>query len=116
MSTVLAARKAALGALAALALLAGAMFIGPTPKASASIGQCPEAVVICVWSQTNYEGNFSYWSAAEWGCHTHELNPNIRSVWNRTGLKVVLGGRGYSEPHERKPIEPAVTGLICWPE
>ena len=108
-------RKMSWGALIALALLVSAMLVA-TQKASASIGQCPEATVICVWSRTNYEGTFSWWSAADWGCHNHIENPNVRSVWNRTGLYVTLGERGTSFPHERKPIEPAVTGLICWPE
>ena len=114
-------RRALVVVLAALALLAGALFISAT-KASASISECPESAV-CVWENNNFTGKFSYWEAGNEGCHTHEFNPKIRSGDDRTTKNVRFGGWGTIRPLE-PPFkttfqlaagENPVTGEICWP-
>jgi len=108
------ARNALLSALAALALLAGALLIA-APKASASMSQC-SAGTVCAWENSNFTGNFSQWSASETGCHNHAGNPKIRSGWNRTGVTVRYGGviELGSGLWFEKPGGNAITGEICW--
>lgn len=107
-------RNASLCALAALTLLVGAMSVA-TPKASASLSQCP-ANAVCVWEGRNYDGNFSWWPAWDTGCHNHAFNPNLRSIWNNSNVwwvgfgSVAIGGNvQYSLPSG------SVTTPICWP-
>ena len=109
------ARKISLSALVALILLVGALFVA-APKASAGLGQCPYNAM-CIWSQPQYQGQFSWWPAHDTGCHNHANNPNIRSAFNnmisytaRVGGFAILGpltGHGYYPQN--------VTGLVCWP-
>jgi Peptidase inhibitor family I36 len=109
-------RRTFLSALAALTLLAGALFVA-APKASAAKSECPENAV-CVWQNTNFTGIFSWWPASNTGCHNHSSNPNLRSGWNRTGVNVRFGGRGTFGPNTSFQIgggEPPLTGEICWP-
>jgi peptidase inhibitor family I36 len=105
-------RKVLPAALAALAILASSLLVGAT-TASASSSQCSENTV-CAWSQSGYEGTFSWWPASETGCHNHSGNPTIRSGWNRTGYMVRYGGGGSFPPGKRENL-PAITGEICWP-
>jgi len=114
MHTVLVARKALVGALVALAVLAGALFIAAS-KASASRSQCSENTV-CVWEQPNYEGRFSWWPEENWGCHTHVTNTPIRSTWNRTFWGVRYGGFGVFGGGSAISNFGPVYGEICWPE
>jgi hypothetical protein len=114
MHTIPVARKVSLSALVALALLAGALFVA-TPKASASREQCTWGTV-CAWSHLNFEGQFSWWWGSNTGCKAHEGNPNLRSFWNRTEWWDQIPGKGRSiAPWEILYVEPAVTGVICWP-
>lgn len=111
---VLGTRNVFLSALAALTLLAGALFVA-APKASAAKSQC-SANTVCAWENSNFTGNFSQWSAGETGCHNHAGNPNIRSGWNRIGSNVRYGGVLILEPGFafEKPTGNAITGEICW--
>ena len=113
MHTVSTAREGrVLGALVALALLAAVLFV-VTPKASASKSECEPGGKVCGWSGENYTGTFSWW-AANTGCHNHEFNPNIRSMYNHTGHDIELPGRGILGAGFSFPwAEPAITGLIC---
>jgi Peptidase inhibitor family I36 len=114
MHTVPVTRKVFLSALVALALFVGAMFVA-TPRASASQSQCSRGTV-CVWSGSNFDGNFSWWPAGSTGCHSHANNPNLRSGWNRTGYRVRIGGDGFLYPdYVFNDFGNPVTGLICWP-
>jgi peptidase inhibitor family I36 len=116
MHTLSVERKVLLGALAALALFAGALFAS-TPKASASLSQCPENAV-CVWQNNDFTGEFSWWPASNEGCHNHASNPQLRSGWNRTSLKVRWGGSGLpGVPGELWQLLSgnSITGEICWP-
>jgi Peptidase inhibitor family I36 len=82
-----------------------------------SLGQCP-ANAVCAWSQTNYEGNFSWWPASDTGCHSHASNPNIRSGFNNTGYSVRYGGGPTMPPYTGFGLNAganSITGLICWP-
>jgi hypothetical protein len=100
-----------LGAYVALALLAAVLFVA-TPKASASKSECAGGWV-CAWSGESYTGNFSHWGANT-GCHNHENNPNIRSMYNNTGHDIELPGRGILGAGFSFPwAEPPITGLIC---
>jgi hypothetical protein len=114
MQNVSLVRRTVLGALAALALLACALFVA-APKASASLSQC-SAGTVCAWENSNFTGNFSQWSASETGCHNHAGNPKIRSGWNRTGVTVRYGGVIELGPGLafEKPTGNAITGEICW--
>jgi Peptidase inhibitor family I36 len=112
---VAAVRTVFVSALAALTLLACALFVA-APKASASISECPENSV-CVWAARNYEGQFSYWAASEKGCHNHANNKEIRSIANWTGHKVEVVGRFILEPDigvSLNPGEGPITTAICW--
>jgi hypothetical protein len=115
MHAVPVARKVSLGALCALALLAGALFVA-TPKASAGLEQC-SANQVCVWENNNFTGNFSWWWRSDTGCHNHAGNPNIRSAYNRTDYLVRPGGH----PDIIRPgywwslYSGSITGQICWP-
>jgi len=115
MHTVPVARKVFLGALVALALLAGAMLVA-TPKASAGIEQCSPGTV-CIWQAANWEGNFSWWSTP--GCYNHEGNPEIRAAWNRSSHRVRLGGGPIlnvgSPPYSTGSGRIWITGQVCFP-
>jgi hypothetical protein len=101
-----------LGALVAFALLAVVLFIA-TPKASAEISQCAEGGRVCAWSGANYTGTFSWW-AANTGCHNHEFNPSIRSMYNHTGHDINIVGRGtLGAGFSFAWAEPAITTAIC---
>jgi hypothetical protein len=100
-----------LGALVALALLAAVLFVA-TPKASASISQCESAGRVCAWSGGEYTGTFSWW-AANTGCHNHEFNPSIRSMYNRTGHDINVAGGTLGAGFAFGWAEPAITGAIC---
>lgn len=116
MHTLSVDRKILLSVLIALALLVGALFAA-TPKASASLSQC-SAGTVCVWENNNFTGNFSQWPASSEGCHSHEGNPQLRSGWNRTNLKVRWGGSGLpGAPGEEWQLLSGnpITGEICWP-
>jgi hypothetical protein len=116
MYTASLAQRAFLGALAALTLLAGVLFVA-APKASASLSQCPENAV-CVWQNWDLTGNFSWWPASSEGCHSHVGNENLRSGWNNTNLKVRWGGSGLAGKPGEEWVDPngnPVTGEICWP-
>jgi Peptidase inhibitor family I36 len=114
MHTIPVARKVALSALVAIALLAGAMFVA-TPKASAGLEQC-SANTVCVWEGNDFDGNFSWWARSNTGCHNHEGNPNIRSAWNRTDYRVRLGGWGEIADDIAIGLgSGSITGQICWP-
>lgn len=108
------ARKGFLAALVALALLAGALFVA-TPKASANISQC-SANTACAWSNGGWEGQFSWWPLNS-GCHFHENNPSIRSIYNRTTRIIEVPGRGLLIfPGEAITLNSGVnsiTGQIC---
>lgn len=111
-------RKISLSALAALMLLLGALVIAATaaPQASANIFDC-SAGQICVWEDTSYTGQMSWWWQGDRGCKTHRENPNIRSAYNLTRYTVQLGGREYVNPtYPWSSGNPAiyVTGVICW--
>ena len=114
MHTVPVARKVFLSTLAALALLAGAMFVA-TPKASAGLGQCSYNTV-CAWSEEGWRGNFSWWSLNS-GCHNHEGNPRLRSVYNLTTRTIEIPGQGERIlPGGTISLQPwmnAITGVIC---
>jgi Peptidase inhibitor family I36 len=114
-------RKAFLGALAALALLTGALLTS-AHKASASLSQCGETA-ICVWENNNFTGNFSWWHSWEEGCHSHDNNPKIRSGEDRSTLNVRFGGQVTLEPlvppfyttFQLAAGANPITGQICWP-
>jgi len=113
MHTVPVARKVSLGALVALAMLVGALFIA-TPQASAERSQCSENTA-CVWERSGYEGRFSFWGPNT-GCHNHEGNPSLRSVWNRTGRTIEIPGRFNIGPGGSISLggsENSITGLVC---
>jgi Peptidase inhibitor family I36 len=114
MRTATVTRKVSVSALVALALLAGALLIA-TPKASASMSECPSGAV-CIWKNSNFTGPLSIWAASETGCHTHEANPEIRSGYNRSGHNVQFGGQIELESGLwfEKPGGNAITGQICW--
>ncbi len=115
MHTVPVARKMFLSALVALALLAGALFVA-TPNASADRSQCSSNTV-CAWSNSGYIGNFSFWAASDRGCHNHESNPRLRSVWNRTNNTISIPGKGINVgPGGSISLEGGaneITGVIC---
>lgn len=114
MHAVPVARRALLGALVALALIVGALFIA-APKASASSAQCNTTGRVCVWALANYEGNFSWWGAGT-GCHNHAENANLRTVWNRTSHSINIPERGWVAPNSAMILgggEPSITGLVC---
>lgn len=115
MHGALIARKVSLGALVALALLAVALFVA-TPGASADRSQC-SSNTICAWSNSGYIGNFSFWNASDRGCHNHESNPRLRSVWNRTSNTISIPGKGLNiGPGGSISLEGGaneITGVIC---
>ena len=112
MQAVQVARKSILGALAALTLLAGALLFA-APSASASLSQCSSNTV-CVWSQTDFGGDFSWWGAGDSGCHDHN-GINVKAIWNRTGATVSVPGRGITLlPGSQATFDQAITGVICW--
>ena len=111
MQSVPVARKTVLSALAALALLAGVLLATAT-KASASLAQC-SANTVCVWSQTDYGGDFSYWGGGDTGCHDH-AGIAVKAIWNRTGSSVSIPGRGITiGSGGQATFDQAVTGVIC---
>lgn len=112
MSHVSVARRTFLSALLAATLFAGLLFAF-APKASADLSQCPNNAV-CAWSGTNYTGSFTWWPAANTGCHNHSGIPTLQSFWNRTGYVVRLGGQGNLGSGLADPNR-TVTGDICWP-
>jgi Peptidase inhibitor family I36 len=81
-----------------------------------STSQCSPGTM-CVWSNANFTGNFSQWPASDTGCHPHAGNPSLRSGWNRTSLRVRVGGRFFLEPTFFFSLEAQnpVTGEICFP-
>lgn len=84
-----------------------------SPKA---LSQCP-ANAVCAWSQADFQGNFSFWSASDTGCKNHANNPNIRSGFNRTGFNVRFGGGPTLSPGTGFSLIQGnpIIGLICWP-
>jgi Peptidase inhibitor family I36 len=115
MYSVSIARRTSLSALVALALFAGALFAG-APKASASMSQCPSNSV-CIWSGSDFSGEFSHWPASESGCHNHSSFLAFRSGWNNTGKSVNFGDAGSIPSGESFYVtggEPSYTGEICW--
>jgi hypothetical protein len=73
-------RKAFLSALAALALLAGALFVA-APKASAS--SCV-ANYVCIWDQITYNGAIHYYACSSLGTFSTPFgNPyrSAKSLW-----------------------------------
>lgn len=114
MHTVSVARKPVLSALIALVLLAGALGIASS-NASAARSQCDTSGRVCAWSTTSFEGTFSWWAASNTGCKTHEMNPNIRAIWNRAGTTVTIPERGVAIfGGASVTFETPVTGNICW--
>jgi hypothetical protein len=113
MHTVPIVRKVLLSALAASTLLAGALF-GTTSKASASKAQC-SVNTVCVWSQTDFGGDFSYWASSDTGCHNH-AGIAVKAIWNRTDFTVRIPGRGVNVlGGGEATFDQAVTGDICFP-
>jgi hypothetical protein len=111
-----AVRTVFLSALAALTLLAGALFVA-APKASASVSQC-SGNKVCIWAGRNYEGKFDWWAASETGCHNHEGNPEVRSIYNKTAYNVEVYGRFILQSGIGVSLEPGegpITSAICWP-
>jgi hypothetical protein len=92
------ARNTLLIVLAALTLLAGALFVA-APKVSAAKSECPSNSV-CIWSGANFTGNFSHWAETNNGCKSHVENPKFKSGWNNTNLKVKFGNFGSTPPGE----------------
>jgi Peptidase inhibitor family I36 len=107
-------RKVFLGALVALAFLAGALFVA-TPKASAALSDCSGGRV-CVWSGAGYGGTFSWWGLNT-GCHNHAFNPTLRSVYNNTGGFISIPSIGaVFNPFTAASLgagQPSITGAIC---
>jgi hypothetical protein len=115
MQAVRVTQKVFASALVTLALLTGALLVA-APKASASMGQCPENSV-CIWSKSGWTGDFTSWPASQTGCHNHESIPSLRSGWNRTGYNVYFGWEGPIPPGEAFYLtagEPSITGNVCW--
>lgn len=113
MHAVSVARKTSLSALLALVVLAGALFL-VVPKASAERSQC-SGNTVCAWSRSGYEGQFSWW-APNTGCHSHEGNPAIRSIWNNTNKTIEIPARFAIGPGGAISLsagENSITGLIC---
>lgn len=109
-------RKLFLGALAALVLIT-CVLLADTPKASASLSQCP-ANSVCIWELSGWTGEFSHWAASETGCHNHSKFLSFRSGYNNTSVKVRFGSAGVIPPGEafyRTAGEPSITGEVCWP-
>ena len=106
-------RNVFLGALVALALLAGALFAS-TPMASAKKSQC-SLHTVCIWSGSNFTGTFSQWPESETGCHNHIFNPTFKSGWNRANLNVTFGTFGVVPPAVSFSTNgSAFEGNICW--
>lgn len=106
-----------LSVLAALTLFAGTLFAS-TPKASASLGECP-ANSVCIWSLSGWTGTFVHWPASSTGCHAHENVPTFRSGYDNTSYKVLFGTAGVIPPGEAfyaTAGEPSYSGYICWPD
>lgn len=81
-----------------------------------SLAQCSFATV-CAWETPNYDGNFSWWSSTDTGCHSHDNNPVLHSGYNRTGWIVYYGSlevqpeHGFFFPYGGgNPI----TGMVCF--
>jgi Peptidase inhibitor family I36 len=100
--------------LTALALLAVALFVGtPSALSAEQRYQCSPDTV-CGWSIKNYEGTFSWSASSDTGCHTHDWNPNINSIWNRTARTVEIPGRHlYVGPYSAIETGEGITGRIC---
>lgn len=113
MQYVSAAQRTTLSAVVALTLLVGVLFVA-TPKASASQSQCP-ANAVCVWEGRNFDGNFSWWPAWDTGCHSHVNNPELRSIWNRSGYWVGFGSYAVQSGVATGLPSGYVSGLVCWP-
>lgn len=115
MHTVPAVQRSVLAALVALTLLAGVLLFVAAPKASADLSQCP-ANAVCVWEGRTYDGNFSWWAASDTGCHNHVNNPNLRSIWNRTGYWVGWSGTYGVAPGVQWSLGSGyLSGPVCWP-
>jgi hypothetical protein len=112
MHSSLVARKIALSALVVLALFVGAMFIA-TSRSSASQSQCSDGT-ICIWEGRNFDGNFSWFSPGDTGCHPHPGNPQIRSWWNRTGKEPTMGRVGNLGHFPGWLGEGYLDAPICW--
>lgn len=116
MHTAPAARKITLSALAALTLLAGALFLAAvaTPKASAA--GC-NYMQVCIWTGTFQRGQISWWPARDRGCHTHAGNRDIWSSFNNTPYTVTIGTSAtlppYTGHNDYSPIT-FLTGDVCW--
>lgn len=95
-------------------------FVEPTTPGEItpnSMSQCSPGTM-CAWEGLNFDGNFSWWGASEFGCHSHGGNPNLRSFWNRTPYTVRLGGwRDLGSGQSIGVIgwSESVTGELCWP-
>jgi hypothetical protein len=105
-------RKIFLGALVALALLAGALFAS-APRASAAMSQC-SLHTVCMWTGSNFTGEFSQWSESETGCHNHKERLTFKSGWNRGNTNVEFGTHGLVHPAESFSTNgSAFSGEIC---
>lgn len=111
MHTVPVERRIFLGALVALALLAGALFAS-TPKASAEKSQC-SLHTICIWEGSNFTGVFHHFSE-EPGCYNKERWP-FKSGWNRGNHNVEFGNhKGLVSPGESFSTNgTGFEGLLC---
>jgi hypothetical protein len=120
---------AVLGALAILAPIAGAEEVSSasntgTPASSEtvpasplavspmSLGQC-EQNEFCIWQANDYEGNFSWLSGRNTGCHAHAGNPEIRSAYNRTAWPVEISDYGVIPSGGKLNRNGVFVGLIC---
>lgn len=83
------------------------------PLSPLSLGQCTQGT-ICIWGANNWEGNFSWWGGQNTGCQNHPGNPEIRSLWNRTGFTAELQGYGQIPSGERFTNKGVFTGYLCW--
>jgi hypothetical protein len=124
-----------------LALLIGVVITGPAAAAEPGVEESPlttsnegassaaESVVInpmseaqcnqgtmCIWQANNFEGNFSWWFGQSTGCVDHNANPEIRSLWNRTGFSAELEGYAHNPIPSGGKITGAgvYTGYLCW--
>lgn len=107
------ARRALLGALAALLVLAGALLVA-APKASAAYSDCAQGKV-CIYQFAHGIGAIRVWDGNDTGCKTHEgLDP--LSVYNHTSSRYV------SFPGRQVTLVPGqiwddtirkVTGIFC---
>lgn len=80
-----------------------------------SESQCAQGTM-CIWQANNFGGNFSWWYGQSTGCVDHNANPEIRSLWNRTGFSAELEGYEHNPIPSGGKITGAgvYTGYLCW--